>query len=346
MKRLAWALIAILALARAAASQSFPDHYDNYVNDFADLLTPAQEDELRALMRPLRDGMGLEFTVVTIDRMADYGHKGEIEPYATALFNHWGVGNAQRNDGVMMLVARSDRQMRIEVGSGYGSTKDRAMQRIIDSDILPYFRRDDYGGGIVSGARAVVADLAGGAVPAPFVGGAEEKSWWDRLSATATAGLAALGALMAGVLAKVRIAMYRARPRFCPNDGSRMPRLDEISDDAHLELGQQTEERLSSVDYDVYRCDSCGHVEIEAWKNWFRRLKLCPSCGYRTLNSNTTVTEHATTTSTGRRRVDYNCANCSHSYTEYQTIPRKSDSNSRSSFSGGRSSGGGASGRW
>ncbi len=347
MKRVLWAIIAVLALARIAAAQTFPDHYDNYVNDFANLLTPAQEAELQALMKPLREAQGIEFTIVTIDRMSDYGHRGEIEPYATALFNRWGVGNAQRNDGVMMLVARSDRQMRIEVGSGYGAATKRTMQRIIDNDILPHFRRDDYGGGIVAGARKVVADLTGSAIAAPFVGGSEESSWWDRITEKFGAWLAAFAAIIGAALIKLRIAIHRARPRICPNDGNRMPRLDEVADNALLNVGQQTEERLKSVNYDVYHCNDCGHTIIEGWSNWFSWEKVCPSCGYRTLQSYSITVRDATTSSTGLKEIHYNCVNCQHRYSETRTMPELSESSSSdSSFGGGSSSGGGASGRW
>jgi uncharacterized protein len=101
----------ILALA-----QDYPDYNETFVNDFGNLLTSVQKAEIRADLKELRDKRDIEFTVVTISRMSDYGHTGPIEPFATGLFNYWGVGNAARNDGVMMLVSRNDRKMRIEVG--------------------------------------------------------------------------------------------------------------------------------------------------------------------------------------------------------------------------------------
>ena len=76
----------------------------------------------------------------------------------------------------------------------------------------------------------------------------------------------------------------------------------------------------------------------------------CPECAYRTLETTSTVLSAATKTSTGRKRIDYDCRNCSHSDSETRTIPKISESSSsgssRSSFGGGSSSGGGASGSW
>ena len=74
----------------------------------------------------------------------------------------------------------------------------------------------------------------------------------------------------------------------------------------------------------------------------------CPDCGFRTLHSQRTVLEAATTSQSGRARVDYDCRNCTHQHTEYVTIAKKSERSSSSggSFGGGSSSGGGASGSW
>ena len=128
-------------MAPVSFAQTYPDYSEIYVNDFADLLNEAEEDEIRADLKELRQEAGVEFTVVTIENMGQYGHSGPIEPFATGLFNHWGVGDATRNDGVMMLVSRYDREMRIEVGSGYGHSKDAAMKDIIDDVIIPQLQK-------------------------------------------------------------------------------------------------------------------------------------------------------------------------------------------------------------
>jgi len=83
---------------------------------------------------------------------------------------------------------------------------------------------------------------------------------------------------------------------------------------------------------------------------WFSRYGACRACGFRTVEGTTTVLDQATTSSEGRKRIDYHCHNCGDNYSVEHAIPRRSDRSSsgsrRSSFGGGRSSGGGASGRW
>lgn len=352
IRHIAWATALYVLVAQTLFAQDFPDHYDNYVNDFAHILSGSEERRLRAMLQPLREKHGIEFVVVTIGRMSDYGHNGNIEPFATDFFNYWGVGNAQRDDGVMLLVSRYDRKLRIEVGSGYGTSKDAAMKNIIDNGIVPYFRRDEYAEGIESGVELVIHNLTG------FYPGEEDMNIIQRFGRRIGDFFKSLGAWSLAIIAPVLPfpmmawrRWRRNRPRRCPNDRMQMRRVDDFADDAFLNPGQNTEERLKSVDYDVWECSACGHLTIESYRAWFTRYKLCNQCGYRTLEAEQTITKEATRSSTGERRIDYNCVNCGNSFTEYKVIPVISESSSSSSsggssFGGGSSSGGGASGSW
>jgi len=73
----------------------------------------------------------------------------EIEPYANRLFNFWQLGQAGKNNGVLLLVAKNDRKMRIEVGYGLeGALTNQHATRIIEDDMVPAFRAGDFSGGI------------------------------------------------------------------------------------------------------------------------------------------------------------------------------------------------------
>ena len=345
-------LLLFVVLALPVAAQDYPDYTELYVNDFADLLDARQEEAIRAKLRELRDEAGIAFTVVTIGSLSDYGHVGAIEPFATGLFNTWGIGDAQRNDGVMMLVAVSDRVMRIEVGSGYGRSKDAPMKEIIDERILPLFRQDDYAAGIDRGVDYVIHDLTG-SWPGEFDAGGADRLW-NRVKSGAGSVVETLGNWLLLLLAPVGVAgafllrkAHRNRPRICPNDGTKMERLDEFSEDRHLSKGQILEETLKSVDHDVWVCPRCDHVTVESYMSWFSSYGACHVCKFKTLHGDSTVLQAATTSSTGTRRIDYHCQHCDNRYSETKIIPSKSDSSSSSgSFDGGSSSGGGASGSW
>ena len=249
----------------------------------------------------------------------------------------------------MMLVARQDRVMRLEVGSGYGESKDIAMKDIIEGTILPEFRRDDYVAGISNGVDSVIHNLTG-SWPGEYDAGPVRKAygWLQRVLDAIGVWIWAFLAPLAAIPVQIYRRWKRNRPRICPIDGSEMTRLDEVWDDNHLQQGQITEEELKSVDYDVWQCPKCDHVTIEAYKAWFSRYGACRSCGYRTVEGDTTIVEPATTSSTGLKRIDYYCHHCHDSYSVTRTIPRKSKSSSSGggSFGGGSSSGGGASGSW
>ncbi len=75
------------------------------------------------------------------------------------LFNQWGIGSATRNDGALILVSRSDREMRIEVGSSYGPIFDDRMGLVIEHHFLPYFKGDQYAEGIEAGTYEAIKRL-------------------------------------------------------------------------------------------------------------------------------------------------------------------------------------------
>ena len=77
-----------------------PGYRDVYVNDYRDLLDEIAEERIRLDLIELYDQTGIEMTVLTIGSMRDYGYDGTIESFSTSLFNTWGIGNAELNNGV------------------------------------------------------------------------------------------------------------------------------------------------------------------------------------------------------------------------------------------------------
>ena len=86
----------------------------------------------------------------------------EIEPYANRLFRAWKLGQAGENNGVLLLVAKNDRKMRIEVGYGLeGTLTDLHTKLIIENDMVPAFRAGDFSGGITKAVDDMVMVLEG-----------------------------------------------------------------------------------------------------------------------------------------------------------------------------------------
>ncbi len=138
---------------------AYPDYENIYVNDWANLLDEGAKARITQDLKSLRSETGVEITLVTIGRMSDYaGTKRTIEGFALELFNQWGVGDASKNDGVLVLVSHYDRKMRIATGRAYDDTrKNREAKRIIDESFIPSFKRDNYQQGILNGMARVIS---------------------------------------------------------------------------------------------------------------------------------------------------------------------------------------------
>lgn len=360
-----WGLVWLWGGTAVAAQTLYPPANDLFVNDYADVISSADEEQIRTLLAEFEASSGVQMTVLTVRSLSDYRTgDNSIEQFATHLFNEWGIGQASRNDGVLLLVAVADRELRIELGSGYGAAYNGRMQRIIDQIIVPYFRREDYSLGIFEGSRAVVADLRGevyeslaetnGSIPSRTTGVDEPT--------TGGLGKILLGLGAVGVpLGSLLVSRYRRyKPRTCSSCQTTMTRLEEQADDAYLNPGQLTEERLSSVDYDVWLCPNCQQRQVIPYENWLQRYGRCRKCHYRTVSHSSTILSHPTYSHSGRKRDRAYCNNCGDEKITESVIPMlvessssssgssssSSSSSSGSSFGGGSSSGGGASGKW
>ncbi|XUU60449.1 TPM domain-containing protein [Erythrobacter sp. HA6-11] len=156
MKRILFLLTAFFALlATPLSAQDFPELTGRVV-DQADLLTPTQEAELTAKLEALENESQRQLVVATVPNLQGY----EIGDYGYRLGREWGIGDAERNDGALLIVAPNERKVRIEVGYGLeGYLTDALSALIIQNQIVPRFRADDYPGGIIAGTDAIIQQL-------------------------------------------------------------------------------------------------------------------------------------------------------------------------------------------
>ena len=107
--------LAVLLFPFAALADGLPRPDADGIADLANLLSPAEETQLLADIQDIRARTGVTLVVITMDRLANHGGAGQsLEAYATALFNNLRIGDAAKDDGVLLLVASDDRAMRIE----------------------------------------------------------------------------------------------------------------------------------------------------------------------------------------------------------------------------------------
>src|SRR5690606_25009278 len=130
------------------------------VNDFANVIGPNEEAALDALIRKLQAASGDVIVVATIETFQPYG---DIRTYANEMFeNHGkGIGQEGRDNGLLVLLAVEDRQVWTEVGYDLeGIITDGFAGQTSRLTMTPYFRRGDYGGGLLAGVTAYAQRIA------------------------------------------------------------------------------------------------------------------------------------------------------------------------------------------
>ena len=150
-------MLAILLslLAALASAQTFPA-LSGRVVDSANLLSPEQEAALTAKLAALETSTTRQLVVATVPDLQGY----PIEDYGYRLGRDWKIGQKGENNGVILLVAPTERKVRVEVGYGLEPfVTDALAATIVRDEILPRFRTNDYPGGIQAGVDALLAQL-------------------------------------------------------------------------------------------------------------------------------------------------------------------------------------------
>ncbi|EDL48600.1 YgcG family protein [Erythrobacter sp. SD-21] len=146
----------VLGLAVPAAAQpSFPALNNSPVVDQADLLTPAEEQALERKLLEFEQRSERQFVVATIADLEGY----DIADYGYQLGRFWELGDAENDDGIILIVAPNERAMRVEVGYGLeGIIPDGLAYDYIEG-MKPYFRQNDFFGGINWASDRIIAQL-------------------------------------------------------------------------------------------------------------------------------------------------------------------------------------------
>ena len=134
------------------------------VTDLTATLAADQASALEARLAALESRKGSQVAVLLVPTVQPEA----IEQYAIRVFDQWKLGRKGVDDGVLLLVAKNDRKLRIEVGRGLeGAIPDAYAKRIIDEEITPRFKQGDFYGGIEAGVARITKLIDGEAMPAP-----------------------------------------------------------------------------------------------------------------------------------------------------------------------------------
>ncbi|MDQ2657179.1 MAG: YgcG family protein [Bacteroidota bacterium] len=157
MKRLILAFF-LLTPIFLAAQPPVPELWDVRVHDQANALTPAFVNQLEQLLKAYEDSTSNQIAVLIIKTLDG----APIEDYTFQVAEHWKLGQADKDNGVLLFVAIDDRKVRIEVGEGLeGVLPDAICNQIIRNEMAPHFRQNNYAGGIGAAVTSIIRAIGG-----------------------------------------------------------------------------------------------------------------------------------------------------------------------------------------
>lgn len=330
-----------------------------YVADPDGILTSSERLRINELMRQVRRQTSAEPMFVIVGNIEPQ----DIDGFATDLFTKWGLGKSDKDNGLLVLVAKDMKRASVRTGYGLeGVMPDIVCAGILRNRMFPAFRRGDYGGGMVAGAEAVHAILSDSDAAAEFRSGEKDadfargrggdgdffrtylllacilaavmllfflylffssrgKSPQERYMALQKykpvyLALTFFGLgipLVAALPLLLTLRRLRNMPHRCPNCGAKMQKIDEVHDNEFLTSSQDFEERIGSVDYDVWHCPRCGEVDVEQYVASSSGYRQCPAChAYAQRLARQRIVVQPTTARKGQGVRDYVCAHCGH----------------------------------
>ncbi|MCB2129084.1 MAG: TPM domain-containing protein [Rhodobacteraceae bacterium] len=142
------AVLWVLAMIGTVMAEDLPPPPDGHLADFAAVLSDAEKTRLDIDLQALQSRTGASMMVVTLPDLASMPHAGSIRAFGRDLFNAWGVGAGDRNNGLMLLIAVSERETALVLGAAYGQGYDVTAQDILNRQVNPALASGQYASAI------------------------------------------------------------------------------------------------------------------------------------------------------------------------------------------------------
>ena len=147
----------LIFFALSAFADDVPG-YSSYVNDYAGVISEKDKASMEEVAKEVEEKTGAQIAVLTVKSMAPYA---SIDDFGMAVAERWKVGEKGKDTGIILVLAMEERQIRIEVGYGLeGIFNDARVGRILDNNVIPYFRGGDFSAGLRRGMFKI-ADTIG-----------------------------------------------------------------------------------------------------------------------------------------------------------------------------------------
>jgi uncharacterized protein len=155
-KTILW--LGLMLCISTAFSQDIPERSGTLITDYTNTLSASDKIKLEDKLTAYNDSTSTQVAVVIIPSTGDY----DINQYGVELLRKWGIGSKEKNNGVLVLVAKKDRKMSIQVGYGAeGALPDITTQQIIQNDMRPRFKKNDYYGGLDAATDNIIKAMKG-----------------------------------------------------------------------------------------------------------------------------------------------------------------------------------------
>ena len=326
-----------------------------WVTDMADILSDRTEAELNQLITNLEKNNSTEIAVVTVPETAP---ANSPKAFATQLFNHWGIGKAELDNGILFLISHGDR--RVEIETGYGMAEilpDAEVKDIIDTQITPQYKQGNFDRGTLEGTKALIATINPDTLEQIESNNNNTRSLLDALSnKDFWATLVFIGGLPATILylkrmrknknlilflspqgesQRLNIKKYEVRCKQCEGV---MKQLDTNTLNSILKRQQKVAQNLGSATYTGWQCQDCSqikgndfvldasqyHLICDRSKGLYStRFEQCPHCQEPTIIRTKNLKKVASLSCTGMYQVVDSCQCCSYQHKTEEIIPKR-----------------------
>lgn len=411
--------IAIICHGVAYKPSTVPDVHradrTQFVANPDNILSAQTVARLNLLLSQMREQLTVEPMVVVVNETdSDY----TPEQFATDLFEEWGLGKSDVDNGLLLFVDMDAHAVVIRPGYGLeGALPDITCGRIIREIFVPLAQEGDINQAMLKSVAKIDEILSDPSVAEEYrskeadtdalgptddgdsfryylifmgclavvmlitlllkIYSVRNKSDYEKYRALAPwkpvfliLSAAGLGMpLIAAIPLIIILSRWRNRPRICPACSTTMNKVDEVHDNDYLTPGQDLEERIGSVDYDVWLCPECGETDILAYTLPSSTYTECENCHHRTARpTGYRVVQRPTQYRKGLAVKDFECLYCHHRRQERIELPKDHSASIAGAaaagailgrggssggfgsfgggFGGGHTGGGGASGRW
>lgn len=352
---------------------------DSYISDPSNILDEETYNQINNQLTFLEDSVGNQVALVMLPSI------GEAVPkdFAYKLFNLWGIGKSGADNGLLILFVLDQKRVEFETGNGLESVlPDAICKRIITNELIPSFKNEAYGEGLLKGINAISSIILNpknaieyeekenkgeegfflemyGYLTA-FVNGIillllgrsfkKDETPYNKYHTLKKYNITPLAFIFPipfiGILWFVRKEMkkWRNTPPQEPH-GVKLSKEQENRSHSYLNTGQSKEAELGVAEYDVWVGEGVEPTILRYIKSPKSYTK-CPSCKFQTekLASSTTL-RAATYSNTGEELLRYACLHCGNQREKINIIPKKVRSSSSGGSGGGRSGGSWGGGR-